>query len=335
MRALVRHRIKEIVSSVMDMMQLMVIPAAFALDVIVGDPRALPHPIRWMGRSIELCEPVFRRWVRSELMAGCLFALVLILGCWGLTTVMTHFVHRLHPGAGIVLDVVLIFYCLSARSLYGAAMEIYHLLNDGRVDGAKAKLAMIVGRDVAHYGADDISRATVETVAENFVDGVLSPLFYAAIGGAPMAMAYKMVNTLDSMVGYKNERYRRFGRAAARIDDVANFIPARLSVAIISLAARLMNASRGGQALRTGIRQGSRHSSPNAGYAEAAFAGALSVKLNGPNYYGGVLVSKPYIGTEFGAVEVVHIEKSCQLMLLCALMSTAIAWLVSIGTGVG
>jgi adenosylcobinamide-phosphate synthase len=158
---------------------------------------------------------------------------------------------------------------------------------------------------------------------------VLSPLFFAVLGGAPLAMAYKMVNTLDSMVGYNNPRYRLFGRAAARMDDGANFIPARLSVAIIALAAGLLSGSKAaGRTLRTAWREGAHHSSPNAGYPEAAFAGALAVKLNGPNYYGGKLIDKPYIGVTFKAVRQSDIHNACGLLLGAALISAVLAWMV-------
>jgi adenosylcobinamide-phosphate synthase len=189
---------------------------------------------------------------------------------------------------------------------------------------------MIVGRDVERYGADDIARATVETVAENVVDGVLSPLFFAAIGGAPLALAYKMVNTLDSMVGYKNPRYLLFGRAAARIDDAANFLPARLSVGLIALACRLVAGASSRRALATGWREGANHASPNAGYPEAAFAGALGVRLNGPNSYHGVLVEKPYIGVGLGSVTLGHIRQACRLMTWTSLAGCLVAWQLSL-----
>lgn len=286
----------------------------------------LPHPIRWMGRSIEICEPFFRRFMKNEFLAGTFFALFLIAGTWGAALLSVRLACRIQPLLGFGLEVVLIFFCISARSLSHAGMDIHRLLKKGWVDAARSNVAMIVGRDVQSYKADDIARATVETVAENFVDGVLSPLFFAALGGAPMALAYKMVNTLDSMVGYRNQCYLRFGRAAARIDDVANFIPARLSVIIIALAARILALHRGGRALITAVREGSHHSSPNAGYPEAAFAGALAVRLNGPNTYSGVLVEKPYIGVAFGEVKVHHIQKACELMMLAAFIAMALAW---------
>ncbi len=312
----------------MEMVHWLIIPAAYTLDAVLGDPPSWPHPIRWMGKSIEVLEPVCRKWMKNDIIAGLLFALTLIMVWWGGTAAISHVAYGLHPGVGFGLEVILIYYCLSARSLSDAGMEIHRLLAQGRVDDARSALAMIVGRDVNHYQEQEIARAAVETVAENFVDGVLSPLLFAAIGGAPLAVAYKMINTMDSMVGYKNDRYLRFGRAAARIDDIANFIPARLSVPIIALATELLAPGNGRQALQTAKAEGRRHSSPNAGYPEAAFAGALAVKLNGPNYYGGVLVEKPYIGAAFGVAGVAHIRKGCQLMMLSAVLSMALAWMV-------
>jgi adenosylcobinamide-phosphate synthase len=309
-----------------DAIQSLIIPAAMALDALVGDPRHLPHPIRWMGLFIEKFEPRFRRLVKNEYLAGTLFALALIIGCWALALLSIHAACNLHPLVGYFLEVVLVFYSLSVRSLHDAAMEIFHLLQKGWTAAAREKLSLIVGRDVDRYETADIARASVETVAENFVDGVLSPLFFAVIGGAPLAMAYKMINTLDSMVGYKNTRYRRFGWAAARIDDLANFVPARLSILIIILASQFFDTGRGRSALRTAINEGANHSSPNAGYPEAAFAGALYVKLNGPNRYGGVLVDKPYIGVDFGSARIDHIRKACELMISATGVGGFIAW---------
>lgn len=317
-------------ASLSDAFPFLAIPAAFALDAVLGDPHRLPHPIRWMGRAIEISEPFLRKCIKNERLAGTLFALSLILGCWAVTALATTAANKIHPLLGFGLEVVLIFFALSARSLRDAGMTIHRLLVNDDVDRARREIALIVGRDVDHYGADDIARAAVETVAENFVDGVLSPLVFAMLGGAPLAMAYKMVNTLDSMVGYKTERYRRFGWASARIDDAANFVPARLSVIVISLSACLLRIAAGGRALATALREGSHHSSPNAGFPEAAFAGALAVKLNGPNLYGGVLVDKPYIGEAFGPVRADHIRYACELMFLAAIVSLLICSTVSI-----
>ena len=313
-----------------DLLPWLTLPAAFFLDALIGDPPSLPHPIRWMGRAIEQSEPFWRRTVASERLAGLLFAASLILGCWLVALLVTGLAWKVHSLLGFAVETVLLFYCLSAKSLRQAALEIDRLLAAGEVDRARAQVRMIVGRDVDRYEADDIARATVETVAENVVDGVLSPLFFAALGGAPLALAYKMVNTLDSMVGYKNPRYLLFGRAAARIDDVANFLPARLAVPLIALAAHRVEGASPALALQTARREGKNHSSPNAGYPEAAFAGALGVRLNGPNVYHGVLVDKPYLGAAFGPVTRAHIARACRLMSLTALAGALAAWLLSL-----
>lgn len=305
---------------------LITIPAGLVLDLLLGDPHYWPHPVRWMGRAIERFEPVCRNVFSSERLAGVAFASGLIAVTWLVTLILLKIMAAIHPVAGLLVEAVLIYFCLSIRSLRDAAMEIFNLLKAGDVDTARRRLAFIVGRDVERYEAPDIARAAVETVAENFVDGVLSPLFFCALGGAPLMMAYKMVNTMDSMVGYKNERYRRFGTAAARIDDVANFVPARLSVLFIALSTHLLNRQHGKRALKTGLTEGHRHSSPNAGYPEAAFAGALGVKLNGPNYYHGKLVDKPFLGERFGPVTLVHIQQTCRLMLMASFFSATLFW---------
>jgi len=275
-------------------------------------------------------EPWFRRLPGRGVVAGGLFAAALIVGTWTLTWFALGQCRQVHPALGFALETVAVYFCLSARSLMDAAEEILALLKGKHLETARAKVAMVVGRDVDRYQAPDIARATVETVAENFVDGVLSPLFFAAIGGAPFAMAFKMVNTLDSMVGYKNEAYYFFGRAAARLDDVLNFIPARLSVPVIALAAQLLGGS-GRRAWRTAWAEGANHTSPNAGRPEAAFAGALGVKINGPNTYGGILVKKPFIGIRFREVEVDDIQKACDLMLLSSLLSLALSLALAFG----
>ena len=302
-----------------------VLPVAFALDVILGDPLWLPHPIRWMGQTITAFEQQFRKLPVNKVVSGTLFAMVLIAGTWAGMTVLMIVLAKTHPLLGVFIEVVAIYYCLSARSLYDAAMEIYRCLQQKQVATARQKVALIVGRDVTMYNEEGIARATVETVAENLVDGVVAPLFFAALGGAPLAMAYKMVNTLDSMVGYKNEKYIQFGKASARIDDLLNFLPARFSIPVIALAAQIFSG-KGRRSLATAVKEGANHASPNAGYPEAAFAGALAVKLNGPNYYHGRLVEKPYIGVLFGAVVTTDIKRACDIMLLAACLSLLLFW---------
>ena len=303
-----------------------ILPAAFALDIFMGDPRWLPHPVRWMGAAIDYFETRFRDLPISPVLSGTLFAGFLVALTWLASILCLQGINLLHPYLKSALEVILIYYCISAGSLEEAARQIHSCFLQKNVDDARKNVTMIVGRDVAQYGKSGITRATVETVAENLVDGVISPLFFAAIGGAPLALAYKMVNTLDSMVGYKNDKYLLFGKASARIDDLLNYIPARLSVPIIALAATVLTGGHGMRSFKTAVVEGRNHSSPNAGYPEAAFAGALAVKLNGPNYYAGVLVDKPYIGIKFGNTECYHIKQACDLMMLSSLLWLFIAW---------
>jgi adenosylcobinamide-phosphate synthase len=303
------------------------LPAAFALDIIWGDPRWLPHPVRWMGTAIEVLEAPFRRLHPNLAYGGLLYAAVLILGTWLVTFWVLAAAHRVHPLLNTLLDIILIYYCISTRSLADAAMEVKRCLQQKKLRAAREKVALIVGRDIDNYNETGLARATVETVAENLVDGVTAPLFFAAIGGAPLALAYKMTNTLDSMVGYKNQTYRQFGQASARIDDILNYLPARLTVPVIALAAQILDGS-GERSLKTAVCEGANHASPNAGYPEAAFAGALSIKLNGPNFYNGKLVDKPYIGVRFGRSTPGHIKKACDLMVLASVL-----WLLGVWVG--
>jgi len=295
------------------------------MDLILGDPRWLPHPIRWMGKWIESWEPCYRRLPFHQTLSGALFALTLFSGTWIITWGGLKAVNTLSPSLETLLQVILIYYALSVRSLRDAAMEVYGEIKSGTLQEAKEKLTFIVGREVEPLDDKGVARATVETVAENLVDGILSPLFFASIGGAPLAMTFKMINTLDSMIGYKNERYRHFGKGAARLDDLANYIPARLSVLMITLSAFLIKG-HAGTTLTTALKEGKNHLSPNAGYSEAAFAGALKIRLGGPNYYHGNLVQKPYIGSQFGDSETEHILQACDLMILSALIGLILFW---------
>jgi adenosylcobinamide-phosphate synthase len=308
---------------------LYILPAALLLDLFLGDPRWLPHPIIWMGRAIERLEPVFRRRINNLIVSGALFAVSLVGTVWLLAWVVLKIAWHVHPFWGGLIETVLIFYCISIRSLRDAALMVKRTLEQGTVEQARDAVARIVGRDTRYLDRVGIGRATVETVAENLVDGVISPLFYTLIGGAPLALAFKMTNTLDSMIGYKNETYIEFGRAAARLDDLANYIPARLSVPIIALAAQVL-FRRGRASLKTAIRQGRAHTSPNAGLPEAAFAGALGVQLGGPNRYGGIRIDKPFIGQGLADVQQVHITGACRLMVLSSIMWAGLLWTVQL-----
>lgn len=292
---------------------------AFILDWILGDPQWLPHPVRWMGKAIAWGEPRFRRIPIHPIVTGGIFALVLILGTWGIAMIFLFVAQLIHPLLKTVIEIIMMFYCISVQSLRTSALDVYDALKRRNLDSAKYFVSRIVGRDTNKLSDKGIIRATIETVAENLVDGVISPLFYIAIGGAPLGLAYKMVNTLDSMIGYQNEIYKDFGKIAARIDDVANYIPARISIFIVAISAQIL-CRNGKLSLKTGFKEGKNHTSPNSGYSEAAFAGALGIKLGGPNTYKGVLVSKPYIGAQFGEVHIEHIVQACDIMLLSSIL---------------
>ena len=298
---------------------------AFIMDFFIGDPKGLPHPIRWMGWAVERGEPLFRLRFGDPKLSGFLLTTALVTATWCLGTLTLWAACLLSPWLGGLVELLMIYYALAVRSLYSAAQGVAKALQENGLPTARRQVAMIVGRETDRLDREGVSRATVETVAENLVDGIVAPLFYAILGGGPLALAYKMINTLDSMVGYKNDRYREFGWAAARLDDGANWLPARLTVPLVALSAAILNG-RWRQVLAVAWRDGQKHTSPNAGLPEAAFAGALAVRLGGPNRYHGILVDKPWIGSDFGTVSPADIQRSCDLMLMTAVWALLLLW---------
>lgn len=296
---------------------------AWLLDYWLGCPPRWPHPVRWIGNLISLTQRAVRRVCRTEralkIGGGALWLIVVgstWLLCWG----ALHVASLISPWLGWALEVWMIYTVLAARSLSDAALEVYHALKTGTLAESREKLSWIVGRDTSQLERPQITRAVVETVAENTVDGVIAPLFFLLLGGAPLAMAYKAVNTLDSMVGYKNEKYRAIGYVSARIDDFANFIPARLSWLLFSIAAWMLRLDFRG-ALRIGWRDRYQHSSPNCAWSEATVAGALGIRLGGPNVYFGERVDKPWIGDERREIALSDITQTLHLMMLASGMA--------------
>jgi adenosylcobinamide-phosphate synthase len=273
-----------------------------------------------MGCGVSRLEPVFRRLPLPPALSGALLTVGLIVTAGAAAWAAAAAAEAVSDTAAMLMQAVLLYYCLAIRSLQQSAMEVFRDLERGDLSGARRSVSMIVGRDTRNLSPEKISQAAVETVAENLVDAVVSPLFFFAIGGVPAAMAYKMANTLDSMIGHRDDRYRDFGKAAARIDDAANWIPARLSV-WITAAAAWMIAGKGRAVLRRARRDGNRHLSPNAGRIEAAFAGALGVALGGPSVYRGQRVDKPVIGAGLAAAQPRHILRACELMVLASLIA--------------
>jgi len=301
----------------MSAMPAMVILSAFFLDLVLGDPQWLPHPVRGIGWLIDRIEKVLRRFTpspRSEKRAGVLLVMLIVLPVYGVSALLLFAASSSSSMLGFIVAVLLAYTTLAARDLARSARRVLVQLEEGDIAGARHALSMIVGRDTASLDEQGIIRAVVETVAENASDGVVAPLFYLAIGGPALAMAYKAVNTLDSMIGYKNAAYKNFGWAAARLDDLANFLPARITAILLSLAAWCLPGASGRNAFRISLRDGRNHASPNSGYPEAAVAGALGMRLGGPSAYGGQVLAKPYIGDAQDVFDKKHIEMSIRLM---------------------
>jgi adenosylcobinamide-phosphate synthase len=305
----------------------MVMPAALVMDLVVGDPQGWPHPVRWMGRAIDGMESYLRQFPLPPVLAGGVMVLVLVAGVWAITAGLLIGLYWIHPLASTAAEILVIAWLLSVRSLYDAGMAVYAAFSKAGILGARQAVAMIVGRETESLDEAGVSRAAVESVAENLVDGVVSPLFFAALGGAPLAAAYKMVNTLDSMIGYRNDRYEQFGKVAARVDDAANFLPARLSVAAVALAARMLGTS-GRSVMRLAWQDGRNAASPNAGYPEAAFAAALQVRLGGPAAYHGRRMEKPFIGAHHRIAVPADIPRACILMVMSSIFAALAAMVV-------
>ena len=290
--------------------------AAYLVDLAVGDPRWIPHPVALMGKAIEKMEALFRRLAKSPAalaLAGAVMWFLLVGGTYLLAAGLLKALYQVSSWLGIAAEVWLISTTLSARGLAGAGNEIYALLARGELAEARRKVGWIVGRDTDQMDEAEVTRATVETVAENTVDGVVAPLFYAFLGGAPLALAYRAVNTLDSMVGYKNDRYRHFGMPSARLDDLANYLPARLTGLFLVVAAAILRLRPAG-ALAAIRRDAAGHPSPNSGIPEAAVAGALGVRLGGLNHYQGRESFRAYMGEPVAPLASSHVKGAVRIM---------------------
>ena len=258
------------------------------LDLIFGDPSKLPHPIVWFGKAIAFFEHRLNKGSHRKLK-GALVAIGLISFVFIATSFLISSLSFLIPHSSFLILSLLIFYCLAGTTLIREVREVF-LAVDRSLEEGRQQVARIVGRDTSALSAQEVRTAALETLAENLSDGVIAPLFWFAILGVPGMLTYKMINTLDSMIGYKTERYRDFGCWAAHIDDVANYIPARLTALLMAIASPQKGL------LRFIWRNGRRHASPNSGYPEAALAGILNCRFGGPHYYFGQLFPKPYIG---------------------------------------
>ncbi len=295
------------------------IVTAVGLDLVIGDPRWLPHPVKLIGRLALWLEDRCRALVEGEIFAGAVTTIgVILTSSLGSAAV-------LWAGARVghityeVVSILMLFTTLAAKDLMKHSKAVYKALKCGDLELARKRAGMMVGRSTEDLDGSELVRATVESVAENMVDGVIAPLFYALLFGPVGAITYKAVNTLDSTFGYKNERYSKFGKFPARLDDVANYVPARIGALLVPIVARLigLRSENSWKILRRDARC---HDSPNAGWPEAAFAGALGIRLGGRNTYGDKVSIKPYLGEPLEPFEANHIMKANRLMICSSLL---------------
>ena len=299
----------------------------YVLDLIFGDPRQIYHPIRIIGNLIAVLEKgirkVFPKTSRGELAGGTVLVVLVVLICTAVPAALLGLAAWIHP---VVYWLLASFWCwqiLATKSLKTESMKVYAPLKEGDLPAARRAVAMIVGRDTERLTEEGVAKAAVETVAENTSDGIVAPLIFLALGGPALGFFYKAVNTMDSMVGYKNERYLYFGRTAARLDDVLNFLPSRISAWLMILAAAFLGRD-GKNAKRIYLRDRRNHASPNSAQTEAVMAGALRVQLAGDAWYFGELYKKPTIGDPFRAVEPEDIVRANRLMYLTSALALAV-----------
>ena len=291
----------------------------FLLDLLLGDPAWMLHPVILMGKGIAFLEKLFRpefpKTAKGEFRAGFCLVLSLTLDAFLSACLLLWLTGKIHPWLQFGLMVLWSWQVLAMKGLRAESMRVYDRLMHGTLEEARSAVSRIVGRDTQELNAEGVTKAAVETVAENFSDGVIAPLFYLLLGGPALALCYKAVNTMDSMIGYKNEKYLYFGRCAARLDDAANYIPSRLS-ALLLIGAAFLSGANGKSAWRIWRRDRRNHASPNSAQTEAAMAGALEVQLGGPANYFGEYYDKPTIGDPARPVEPEDIRRANRLMYL-------------------
>ncbi len=311
----------------------MMILFSYLFDLVLGDPENFPHPVRMMGKLISFLEKKLRKEKtdRDDRKKG-FYLVVLVIGTTFFSLYfLLYFAKMLSPLLYWIVAVYFGYVTLSMRDLWDKAKGVVNALVKENLEEAREKLSMMVGRDTAKLNKEEIIKATVESIAENTNDGIIAPLFYLILGGPILAFTYKAINTLDSMVGYKNEKYLHFGWASAKIDDCANFVPARISGFLISVSS-LIKGKRFTAAFKTMVREGRKHPSPNSGFSEAAMAQALGIELGGPVSYQGEVFFKPYIGKEKQKPKISFINDSLKISLISSILflfiGVIIKWII-------
>lgn len=306
-------------------MRLLSLYIGYIIDLIIGDPYSFPHPVKYIGKLIKVVENFVRKTAKTDrgLKIGGFFLWFVTVGTTFAVTYLVMRLARFNTIVYVIINSIVIYTTLATKCLKDEAKKIYEVLKTGDLQKSRTQLSYIVGRDTANLDEKEIIRATVETVAENTVDGLIAPLFYAFIGGAPLAMAYKAINTLDSTVGYKNEKYLHIGFASAKIDDIANFIPSRIAVILFTIGNFFLRNDYK-NCFKMAIRDRKNHKSPNCAFSEGAVAGALGIQLGGTNVYFGETVYKPTIGDKTREIEVEDIARTNKILYATSLTSMVV-----------
>jgi adenosylcobinamide-phosphate synthase len=285
---------------------------AYIIDLFIGDPPNWPHPVKWFGCMIHFLDVHWNKGKHRKLM-GHIMVLALVTLTFGISFFVVRFFYQLHPVAGMVMEAILISTTIAQKSLHVAATEVIRPLQAKNLPDARVRLSYIVGRDTESLPEKEIVRGTVETVAENTSDGITAPLFWSFIGGAPFALVYRLINTCDSMVGYKNEKYGEFGFASAKLDDVVNWLPSRLTafVMMLSMMPKKTDLITAWSVL---MRDARKHPSPNSGWGEAAVAAILGIQLGGTNFYKGRKSVRAFMGAALDSLQLQHIFETITIM---------------------
>lgn len=303
--------------------------SAYVLDLIFGDPYSFPHPVKFIGNMITRLEKLFFATLINKLLSGLITFLIVVVTTYFATVLLINISYSLNSYLGIAVEILLTYTVLSAKCLEVEAVKVQRELRAKNLENSRKSLSYIVGRDTKELDFSQIIKAVIETVAENTVDGVISPIFYLCLGGVPLAMAFKAISTLDSMIGYRNEKYEEFGKVSARADDVANFIPARLSVIFFTISAFLLRLDYK-NAFLICMRDRKNHLSPNCAYSESLTAGALGIQLGGSHYYGGKLVEKQKIGDDLKKADVDDITKTVNMLRIVTFLCILVVCIINI-----
>ena len=292
----------------------------FILDLLIGDPNNPFHPVRGIGLLASKLETIFRKLLKNSLkIAGLIVWMITIVLTFAITYGIIFVCMKINKYLGIIVQGIIIYFCISAKGLVVEGYKVINYLNEGNIEKSRKQLSYIVGRDTESLDSKGITRAVIETISENMSDGVIAPILFAGVFGAAGSMAYKAVNTMDSMFGYKNEKYIKFGYFPAKLDDLFNYIPARVTGILIIISSFFLKRDYK-NSFKIYKRDRYNHTSPNSAQPEAAMAGALDIQLGGANYYFGKIVEKPVIGDKIKEIEINDVKKTAEILYLSAVM---------------